>query len=1004
MVDCKRKREGIGLHLLTKRAPKQIRERGEVQREPLCLPKARLPIEIGIIIMKNNKIRRLGLLLVAVVVAGASHVAAQGTAFTYQGQLNSGANAVTGLYDFEFTLSNAPSGGTQVGGTLTNLAVGVSNGLFTTVLDFGSVFGGSPLWLGISVRSNGSGSYTGLTPPEELTPAPYAILAESASGMPGLTVQPNASSGAPNLIGGSPYNYASGGVIGATVGGGGATNYTQGPHHYQWTNGVTGSFGTVGGGAQNTAGNYATVGGGQQNTANGQLSTVAGGFENVAIGSYATVAGGVNNVASNSSLGSDTVGGGMGNTANGGDSTVGGGFNNQATNSFAVVAGGANNVAGGAEATVSGGSGNHATTNFATVPGGDNNLAGGQYSFAAGNSAQATNDSAFVWADTQATPFGSTTSNQFSVRAYGGVRFVTGGTGMTVDGQPVLTNNVANAVFGNLMTTGNLTMYGNLTLGDTAEIYSDGGTLLLANANVNFFAGQSAGVLAPGAYGNTGIGGSALANNTGSYNTATGDGALQENTSGINNTAAGMEALTANTNGNQNVAIGASALSFNRSGSDNVAVGYSALYLNTNQSQETAVGSQALYNNTSGFEDTGIGYRAMLNNQSGSQNTASGVAALEANTIGSDNTASGAFALNTSSTGSYNTADGAYALRGTATTGGGNTGSGAYTIFGLTTGYNNTAAGYKALYSDTTGFENVGIGMDALPLNADGFQNTAVGTYSLQIMTAGTGNIAIGCGAGNRLVAGTNNLYIGNGGSSADNEVIRIGSGQTATYLAGARTYVNGAIALDGSDTNNGLVYTASSGLPGINSANGPFLYGWNGGALGSVSPNTVCLSWDWTGDVWVSNNLTTATLTIRGGSDLAEPFKIISGNKDMPEGSVVVIDEKKPGQLKVSTEAYDTRVAGVLSGANGIHPGIQMQQEGLLEGGKNVALTGRVYVLADAANGAIQPGDLLTTSDTPGHAMKVSDHAKAQGAILGKAMSGLKKGRGMVLVLVTLQ
>ena len=118
----------------------------------------------------------------------------------------------------------------------------------------------------------------------------------------------------------------------------------------------------------------------------------------------------------------------------------------------------------------------------------------------------------------------------------------------------------------------------------------------------------------------------------------------------------------------------------------------------------------------------------------------------------------------------------------------------------------------------------------------------------------------------------------------------------------------------------------------------------------------------------------------------------------------MVVIDDVNPGRLKVSDQPYDTRVAGVLSGANGINPGIQMQQQGLLEGGKNVALTGRVYVLADASSGPIKPGDLLTTSSTPGHAMKVTDHARASGAILGKAMSGLKQGRGMVLVLVTLQ
>jgi len=68
------------------------------------------------------------------------------------------------------------------------------------------------------------------------------------------------------------------------------------------------------------------------------------------------------------------------------------------------------------------------------------------------------------------------------------------------------------------------------------------------------------------------------------------------------------------------------------------------------------------------------------------------------------------------------------------------------------------------------------------------------------------------------------------------------------------------------------------------------------------------------------------------------------------------------------------------------------------------VALTGRVYVQADAGYGAIKPGDLLTTSDTPGHAMKVIDHAQARGAVLGKAMSSLKEGKGLVLVLVTLQ
>lgn len=143
-------------------------------------------------------------------------------------------------------------------------------------------------------------------------------------------------------------------------------------------------------------------------------------------------------------------------------------------------------------------------------------------------------------------------------------------------------------------------------------------------------------------------------------------------------------------------------------------------------------------------------------------------------------------------------------------------------------------------------------------------------------------------------------------------------------------------------------------------------------------------------------------TLRITGGADLAEPFAL--SHEEVAPGTVVVIDEAHPGQLKLSTEAYDTRVAGIVSGANGVNPGMTLHQQGLVEGSQNVALTGRVYVQADASFGSIRPGDLLTTSDTPGHAMKVTDHSRAQGAILGKAMSPLSDGRGMVLVLVTLQ
>jgi len=155
-------------------------------------------------------------------------------------------------------------------------------------------------------------------------------------------------------------------------------------------------------------------------------------------------------------------------------------------------------------------------------------------------------------------------------------------------------------------------------------------------------------------------------------------------------------------------------------------------------------------------------------------------------------------------------------------------------------------------------------------------------------------------------------------------------------------------------------------------------------------------------GNLNVSGSASVCSLTIRGGCDLAEPFQM--SEQEIPKGSVVVIDDEHPGRLKRSAQAYDTRVAGIVSGANGIHPGISLKQEGVLDEGENVALSGRGYVKADASFGAIKPGDLLTTSATPGHAMKVTDHARAQGAILGKAMSALSEGTGMVLVLVTLQ
>ena len=150
---------------------------------------------------------------------------------------------------------------------------------------------------------------------------------------------------------------------------------------------------------------------------------------------------------------------------------------------------------------------------------------------------------------------------------------------------------------------------------------------------------------------------------------------------------------------------------------------------------------------------------------------------------------------------------------------------------------------------------------------------------------------------------------------------------------------------------------------------------------------------------------IVTQVLQITGGSDLSEQFDIKAIHDEVKAGMIVSIDPEKPGQLITSTKAYDKTVAGVVSGAGGVKPGMMMGQVGTAADGKHaVALTGRVYCWMDADLGAIKPGDLITTSETPGHGMKAKSHRKAQGAVIGKAMSSLDKGKGLVLVLVNLQ
>lgn len=158
------------------------------------------------------------------------------------------------------------------------------------------------------------------------------------------------------------------------------------------------------------------------------------------------------------------------------------------------------------------------------------------------------------------------------------------------------------------------------------------------------------------------------------------------------------------------------------------------------------------------------------------------------------------------------------------------------------------------------------------------------------------------------------------------------------------------------------------------------------------------------TGPAAIFDGMTrTNVLEIVGGSDLAERFEV-SGGATAEPGTVMVIDPGNPGHLTPATTAYDRKVAGVVSGAGDVATGLVLHQEGVLEGDTIVAIAGRVYVRAEALSGAIVPGDMLTTSDMPGYVMAATDHDRAQGAVIGKAMTGLENGTGLVLVLINLQ
>jgi hypothetical protein len=152
--------------------------------------------------------------------------------------------------------------------------------------------------------------------------------------------------------------------------------------------------------------------------------------------------------------------------------------------------------------------------------------------------------------------------------------------------------------------------------------------------------------------------------------------------------------------------------------------------------------------------------------------------------------------------------------------------------------------------------------------------------------------------------------------------------------------------------------------------------------------------------------NANLANLTVSGdimmaNADCAEDFDVDELWPGEP-GTVMVVGDA--GVLHPGRQAYDKRVAGVISGAGDYKPGMVFDKQQSQRSRQPIALLGKVFCKVDAQYASIEVGDLLTTSGTLGHAMKAIEPLKAFGAVIGKALRPFREGQGLIPILIALQ
>ena len=473
--------------------------------------------------------------------------------------------------------------------------------------------------------------------------------------------------------------------------------------------------------------------------------------------------------------------------------------------------------------------------------------------------------------------FGS--SNTFVGASAGNTSVLTGGfnTGVGASALNANTTGVGNAAFGisalKANTTGNSnTAFGSgalfaNTTGYNNAAFGDGALQSLTSGNSNIAIGANGGVsLTTGNnniyIGNPGVSSESHTIRIGSTQTTTViAGTITGNFSGVN--AVNFSgSLGGEVTGTQSATVVSNAVSANtanaivrRDGAGNFAAGTITGNLSGNATNFTS----SLAGEVTGTQITTVVSNAVSSNSANAIVRRDGSGNFAAGTI----TSGGILALPNTSSGSVGmlTLGGPSFLHNFGTN---NTfvGTSAGNTSVLTGGFN-TGVGALALNANTTGASNAAFGDRALLFNTTGAGNSAFGGAALVNLTSGDSNIAIGANGGASLTTGSSNIYIGNTGVSSESNIIRIGSGQTTTFIAGT---IQGNLSGNATNFTGGLAgevtgtqsATVVSNAVTANAANAIVRRDGTGNfAAGTITAN-------------VSGNATTATTATNFGGSLA--------------------------------------------------------------------------------------------------------------------------------------